>query len=170
MLLKVISTKTVFGDKEKILETVMKDKASAHLLYRVFGEISGYEIGKGRHQRIDKETKQAVDTFWTRFSGDFRAVDLNGEIFEASTAFLPDYVSGQFVTELKEEGGTTIAFAYDVFARYNTAAATSYEFIATPVKKQGEEDRVAAMMLALPPMPKGTPLLTGPANAGTKGK
>jgi hypothetical protein len=155
VLVKCIDNKSVFGDKEKILETVMSDKTREHLLYRVFGEITGSQTGLGKHKRINKETGLAEDTFWTKFMGDFRAISAEtGEMFTAATAFLPAYVSGQFVTALKDdEEGLSIIFAYDIYARYNKDSITSYEFIAVKVRKQDETNAVQAMAEALPPMP-----------------
>lgn len=149
MLLKVISTKTVFGGKDKILEIVMKDKAKEQKLYRVFGVIDGKQIGKGTHKRVNKETGLAEDTFWTKFFGEFIAVDLEGEVFEASTCFLPDYVSGKFRDAL--EGDTAIEFAFDIYARYSSDSITSYEFIALPVKREGEESKAHQMAAAFLP-------------------
>jgi hypothetical protein len=150
-LVKVISTKTVFGDKERILETVMKDKAREHFLYRVFGAIDASMTGKGRHQRVNRETNQAEDTFWTKFYGEFYAVNSDKGEYESATLFLPEYVSGQFKSQL-ENGVTGITFAYDIFAVYNKDSITSYEFIAQPVKS-GEESKVLGMASAFPALP-----------------
>lgn len=174
MLLKVMSTKTVFGDKEKILKTVMQDDKREHLLYRVYGVIEGHAIGKGKHKRIDKETGEAVDTFWTKFFGDFEAVNASdGEVFNSAVCFLPDYVSGQFVTALAGEGEMSITFAYDIYARYNKDAITSYEFIASPVKRADEKDKLAEMRAALPAaktMPALADQRQGQPEAAKKGK
>lgn len=145
MLCKQISTKTVFGDKEKILETVMKDKNREHFLYRVFGVIEANQVGKGRHKRIDKETGEAVDTFWTKFFGEFFAVNAEQAQYEASACFLPEYVSAGFSARL-ESGLTDLTFAYDIFAVYNKDSITSYEFIAMPVKREGEVSKLQSLM------------------------
>lgn len=166
MLCKQISTKTVYGDKEKILETVMKDKNREHFLYRVFGVIEASQTGKGRHKRVDKETGEAVDTFWTKFFGEFVAMNADQTQFEASACFLPEYISGGFNARI-EAGLTDLTFAYDIFAVYNKDSITSYEFIAMPVKREGEVSKLEALMSGgtLPALPttgrKATPLLEG---------
>lgn len=152
MLTKVISTKNVFGDKEKILETVMTDKGKEHFLYRVFGAIDAHMIGKGRHQRVNRETKEAEDTFWTRFYGEFYAINADKKQFEAATLFLPDYVAGQFASQL-DNGVTGITFAYDIFASYNKESITSYEFIAQAVKSEDAESKALAMAEKFPALP-----------------
>lgn len=151
-LIKTLSTKSVFGDKEKILETVMKDKEREHFLYRVFGAIDASQTGKGKHQRVDRDTKEAVDTFWTKFFGEFYAVNADKTEYESATLFLPDYVSGQFKDQL-ENGVTGIIFAYDIYARYSKDSITSYEFIAAPVKSTGDESKVLGMAAQFPALP-----------------
>jgi hypothetical protein len=158
MLCKTINTRSVFGGKDRILETVMSDKKREHFLYRVFGEIDGFSTGKGRFKRIDKETGEATDTYWTKFSGDFRAINAEGEIYEASTSFLPAYLTDPIKGRI--EHGETVTFAFDMFAIYSEPSATSYEYVARVVKQDGEESRVTAMQAAMPALPN--------ANAGQK--
>lgn len=152
MLCKVISTKTVYGDKTRILETVMKDKGKEHFLYRSFGIIEASQTGKGRHKRVNRETGEAEDTFWTKFFGEFYAVNAEGGQFEASSTFLPEYVTGGFSARL-EQGITDIRFAFDIFAVFNADSITSYEFVAMPVKPEGEESKLAAMAAQMPALP-----------------
>ena len=156
MLTKVITTKSVYGDKERILETVMSDKTKEHFLYRVFGAIEAQQTGKSRHKRVDKETGEAVDTFWTRFYGEFYAVSADKKQFEAATMFLPDYVSGGFKEQL-EQGVTEIVFAFDIFSVYSKDSITSYEFVAQPVKSGEEKSKALAMADALPALPGEAP-------------
>lgn len=161
MLIKVISTRTVYGDKAKVLKRVMENEKTEHFLYRIFGTIEGHQLGKGKHKRVDKETGEAVDTYWTKFFGDFMAKNSDGETFEAATCFLPDYVSGQFVSKLSGETDiTNIDIAFDVFAVYSAQAATSYEYIAKPVRTTDEPSRVETMaerMLGTMPDAKALP-------------
>lgn len=152
MLIKTLSTKTVYGDKEAILKAVMSDTKKEHFLYRIFGEVQANQIGKGRHKRVDRETGESVDTFWTKFFGEFFAVNSNKEEFEGATAFLPDYVSGQFSSQL-ESGVTGITFAFDVYAVYNKDSITSYEFIAQAVRSGEEKSKVELMHEQMPALP-----------------
>lgn len=155
MLTKVISNKTVFGDKEKVLETVMKDKSTEHFMYRVFGRIEGHEIGRGKHMRVNTETGEAEATTWTKFFGEFYAKNADGGDFEGATCFLPNYVSGQFVTALSD-GGLGIEFGYDIYCIYDKASATSYGYLAQPIKGGEEKERSEAMknkFLTALPMP-----------------
>lgn len=153
MLVKQISTKTVFGDKEKILETVMRNKEKEHFLYRVFGVIEASETGKGRFKRVNKETGEAEDTFWTKFFGEFLAMNADGGQFEASACFLPEYITSGFAARL-DSGLTDITFAYDIFALYSKESITSYEFVAMPVKREGEISKLASLMSGeLPALP-----------------
>lgn len=177
MLLKVISNKTLGYDKPTVLKLVMTDETKEHFLYRVFGVIEGHQIGKGRHKRVDKETGEAVDTTWTKFFGDFIALKTDGRQFEASTVFLPEYVSGQFVSHLTGSNGDdgaalAIEFAYDIFARYNKDAATSYEYIAQAVRKEGEARKATAMASKFAALPKSAsaPAIEAPKEGKKKEK
>lgn len=163
MLIKQISTKTVFGDKEKILETVMKNKDTEHFLYRTFGVIEGHAIGKGKHKRVNKETGEAEDTTWTRFFGEFYAKNADGKEFEAAATFLPEYVSAQFVTGLIGETETLgIEFAYDIYAVYNKDSITSYEFVAKPVRRSDEPSRMDEMKQHMLTAMPGAAQIEGP--------
>lgn len=156
MLVKCINTRSVFGDKEKILKLVMSDTEKEHFLFRTFGEIDASMVGKGRHKRVNRESGEAEDTFWTRFYGEFYAVNADKKEFESATLFLPDYVSGQFKAQL-EAGVTGITFAYDVFAIYNKDSITSYEFVAQPVRTGVEESAARQMIAAMPALPNEAP-------------
>lgn len=165
MLVKVITTKTVFGDKEKVLETVMKDKTREHFLYRVFGVIDAKQEGEtARFQRLNKDTNAMEPSEWTKLFGDFAAINADNETFEGAALFLPGYVTGQFSEQL-ESGALGIHFAFDVFARYNKDVATSYEYIAAPVKRAGQESPLAKMASELAALPggKAMPTIAAPA-------
>lgn len=157
MLLKAISSKTVYGDREAVLKAVMRDDKKEHFLYRIFGTIEGMQIGKGKHKRVNKETGDAEDTTWTKFFGNFFAVNADNETFEAASCFLPSYVNGQFESTLQgdAEGAIKIEFAYDVYARYAKESITSYEYIAQPVRRAGEDNPLAKMAAELAPLPGG---------------
>lgn len=154
MLTKVISNKTAYGDKELVLETVMKDKNREHFMYRVFGTIEGHEIGRSRFTRVNEETKEAEQVTFTKFFGEFYAKNASGAEFESAVCFLPTYVSGQFVTALTGEGALGIDFAYDIFCVYDKSSATSYAYIAQPVKnaedKAKSEAKKAQFLASMP--------------------
>lgn len=165
MLLKVISNKTMGFDKERVLEMVMSDKGKEHFLYRIGGVIEGHAIGQSaKIMRANHETGQAEPSQWVKFFGDFVAMKGPSEVYEATTCFLPAYVNANFVSMLKDDG-LGIEFKYDIFAIYSKNAATSYEYLAVPVRKAGEERRATAIMADLPALP-GTP--AQPAIEGPK--
>lgn len=157
MLVKTIKTKTVFGDKEKILETVMRDKNKEHFLYRVYGVLDGYATGVGRFKRENKETKIMEPTEYVKFSGEIEAVNCDGEIFEAAIVFLPEYISAPFKNALAKDDALSVEFAFDIFAIYSKDSVTSYEYIAQPVRKQGEEKKVEALRTSMPALPGKAP-------------
>jgi hypothetical protein len=158
-LAKQLSTRTVFGTKADIQKLVLADEAANHFLYRIFGEITGYVQGKGRHKRIDKETGEAQDTFWTKFAGEFIAVRGDNEEFMSSLCFLPDYIAGPYRQRLENDGEAEIPFAFDIYAKFSKDSATSYEYIAVPVRPTGEESKLAKMVKAMPQLPRPGQLL-----------
>lgn len=168
MLIKQISTRTVFGEKADIQRLVLSDDHQSHFLYRIVGRAEGFMIGKGRHQRIDKETGEAVDTFWTKFAGDFVAINARGEEFESAIAFLPEYVSGPIANSLKEDPDAVADVKFDIYARYNKQSATSYEFVAQPLRSGQAAAR--ALMIDLPALPSAPqmPALNAPVKKGKK--
>lgn len=169
MLIKQISTRTVFGDKADIQRLVLADEKASHFLYRIVGKAEGYMIGKGRHKREDRETGELVDTFWTKFAGDFLAVNARGEEFESAICFLPEYVAGPIANALKEDEDASVAIKFDIYATYNKQSATSYEFVAQPLRSG--EAAARAMLDQLPALPIGTkvPALKGPKKKGHPG-
>jgi hypothetical protein len=165
-LLKVISTKTVFGSKADIQKLVLADEKGNHLLYRVFGEITGFVIGDSKFKRVDAETGEATISQWTKFAGDFCAINADGEVFDSAICFLPDYVGGPMVNSLREHGNNSIVFGFDIYAKFNATSATSYEFIAVPLKNSNEPSATDKMRAALPPMPTKQARLEGPKGKG----
>lgn len=153
MLIKVISTRTVYGDKAELQRLVLSDEKGSHFIYRVFGEIQGYMQGQGRHKRIDKETGEVHDTVWTKFSGDFMAISAAQEEFESATCFLPEYVAGPLMQALKDDRESTIEMGFDIYVKYAKDSATSYEFIAQPMRREGEISKARAMATHMAPLP-----------------
>lgn len=156
MLIKQISTRTVFGEKADIQRLVLSDEHQSHFLYRLIGRAEGFMIGKGRHQRVDKETGEAVDTFWTKFAGDFLAINARNEEFESAICFLPEYVSGPIANSLKDDPDAVADIKFDIYARYNKQSPTSYEFVAQPIRTGQAAAR--ALMVDLPALPNATKL------------
>lgn len=159
VLVKQISTRSVFGTKADLQKLVLGDQENPHFLYRVLGEMEGYVTGKGRFKRIDKETGEATDTSWTKFAGEFVAILADGTQFISSLAFLPDYISGPFRQRLENDPDAFLTFAFDIYAKFNEQSATSYEFIALPVRDASKPSQLDTLVKKLPPMPKGGPLL-----------
>jgi hypothetical protein len=152
-LVKMLSTRTVFGTKADIQKLVLADETANIFLYRIYGEISGYVQGKGRFRRIDKETGEVQDTFWTKFAGEFVAQKNDGSVMISSLCFLPDYVAGPYRQRLENDPDSELTFAYDIYAKFSKDSATSYEYIAVPVRTAAQSNRLAEMIKALPALP-----------------
>lgn len=135
-LVRKISRATVFGDKEAILDLVMKDKGKPHRIYTVYGVCRGSRLMRAdeNEQTAGKGMKDS-----TALIGEFRAVNIDGEQFASGVCYVPQYladlVSGQLGGD--SEG---IRFAFDMTVQYDKASATSYQYGATLIGEVKESD------------------------------
>jgi len=158
MLCKVISTKSVFGNKADIQKLVLDNQKEPQFLYRVWGVMTGYVTGQSKFTRTDPETGEVSNVEWTKFAGDFAAANNRGQLFESAICFIPDYVSGPLRQGLESEQGTEVQFGFDIFAVYSEKSATSYEFVAQPLRDNSVENRLTAMANNMPALPNGAKL------------
>jgi len=164
MLVKVINTKSVFGNKADIQTLVLpeENRKEPQFLFRVFGQITGYIQGPSKFERKDEETGELTRGTWTKFAGDFVAINRNGRSFESVICFLPDYVGGPMMQGIKDAPGNAVEFAFDIFASYSEKSATSYEFIAQPLRNEGEQSATEKMLEHMPAMPSGAKQIAAP--------
>lgn len=155
MLIKAISTRTVGFEKADVQKLVLADEKSSHFLYRIAGEADACVTGKSKFKQTDQETGESVPSSWTKFSGEFIAMNSKNEQFESAIAFLPNYVAGPLAQAITE--GQVINFAFDIYAVYNKQSATSYEYVAQPLRSADGESRVAARMEGLGLLPHQKP-------------
>lgn len=155
MLCKVINTKSVFGGKADIQKLVLEDQKEPQFLYRIIGEISGFVTGKSKFTRTDTETGEVMDQLWTKFAGDFVAINRGGRQFESVICYLPDYIGGPLRNAIEHEPGNAVQIGFDVFAMFSEKSATSYEFIAQPLRDQSAQEKVASMLAGMSPLPGG---------------
>jgi len=158
MLCKIINTKSVFGGKADIQKLVLDDQKEPQFLYRIIGEISGFVTGKSKFQRTDTETGEVQDQEWTKFAGDFIAINRGGRQFESVICFLPDYIGGPIKSAIEHEPGNAVQIGFDVFAMFSEKSATSYEFIAQPLRDQSAQEKVSSMLSGMPALPNNVKL------------
>lgn len=145
-LLKKISTRTVFGAKADVQKLVLDDQNSNHLLYRVYGEARGFVSGSSKF--ADKDEASG----WQALAGEFEAVNRNGEVFNAAICFLPAYVIGPIVEKLKDDSDAIVTFGFDIYAKYDEKAATSYVYLAEPLRRKGETSPLDLMREGFKPL------------------
>ena len=153
MLCKVINTKSVFGGKADIQELVLANKGEPQFIYRIIGEITGYVEGDSKFKRIDRETGEVQDVRWTKFAGDFFAVNRKEQEFEAVICFLPEYIGGPLKEAIRAEPGASVQIGFDIYVTFNDQSATSYEFIAQPLRGQSAQSKIEAMRTEMPALP-----------------
>lgn len=153
MLCKVINTKSVFGGKADIQELVLANKDAPQFLFRIVGAITGFVTGESKFKRIDTETGEVSPQQWTKFAGDFVAINRKGYQFEAVIAFLPEYIGGPIKAGIAAEPGNEVQIGFDIYAMYSEKSATSYEFIAQPMRSTDEPSRVEKMLENMPALP-----------------
>lgn len=167
MLTKQISTRTVFGSKADIQKLVLDDQKEPQFLYRIVGEITGFVTGQSKHDRIDKETGEISKQEWTKFAGDFVAINRDSRQYEAVICFLPDYIGGPLRNAIAAEPGNAVQIGFDIYAMYSEKSATSYEFIAQPMRGANETSKVENMLASMPALPSA---VKAPALEHKKGK
>lgn len=153
MLCKVIDTKSVFGGKADIQELVLANKDEPQFLYRIVGAITGFVDGESKFKRVDIDTGEVTQRKWTKFAGDFVAISRKNNQYEAVICFLPDYIGGPIKAGIAAEPGNEIQIGFDVYAVYSEKSATSYEFIAQPMRSSDEPSRVEKMLENMPALP-----------------
>lgn len=148
-LVKRLATRTIFGSKADIQKLVLDDQKNNIHLYRIFGQATGYVSGKSKFQNPDGSDQAD----WIGIAGDFEAMNaVTGECFQGVIAFLPTYIVQPIVEAVKNPEIDAVNIAFDVFAQYDSTSATSYIYLARPVKQAGEKTVVDTMREALPPM------------------
>lgn len=169
MLCKVISTKTVFGGKVDIQELVLANKGEPQFLYRIVGAITGYVTGESKFKKVDPETGEVTLQEWTKFAGEFVAINRKNNQFEAVICFLPDYIGGPIKAGIAHEPGNEVQIGFDIYAMFSEKSPTSYEFIAQPMRATDEPSRVEKMLENMPALP-GAPKRTAISAPKSKDK
>ena len=163
-LLKKISTRTVFGVKADVLKLVLADQKTNQFLFRVYGEAMGHVSGSSRFTDKDEPSN------WTALAGEFEAINRDGEVFNAAICFLPAYVTGPIVERLKEEGISKVLFGFDIYAAFDEKAATSYVYLAEPLRKADEVSPLDGMRTGFKALPgaAGAKQIEGPKEGKKK--
>jgi len=144
-----------FGfDKPTLQKLVLSDQASRHFLARFVGVASAL-----KPYRIKAEGERNGEIAYG-LVGEFEGTSADGESRHGAVLYLPGYVNEMIAAVLQSsEDVAGVRVAYDVYARYDEAAATSYVFDVFDlinVSSQGV-DEVKASIAALPMPPKALP-------------
>jgi hypothetical protein len=142
-------------EKADVQKLVLSDEGKSHFLYRIAGEADACVTGKSKFTQTDQETGEVTKSSWTKFSGEFIGMNNRNEQFESAIAFLPNYVAGPAAAAITN--GEVISFAFDIYAVYNKNSATSYEYVAQPLRSADGESRVAARLAGLGLLPSQKP-------------
>lgn len=153
-----LSVKELGFDKKSILAHVLANTQENHFLARFVGVVTGlkpYKIKEG-----DRAGELAFGLM-----GQFEGNNADGEAKDGSVLYLPGYVNDAIVSIFQaDETVSSVRIAYDVYAKYDEDAATSYVFTVNDLLNVGSQsvDEVKAEIKALP-MPAKTPTLPAPA-------
>ena len=144
-----ISPKEMGFDKEAILKLVLSDTAMEFALYRVVGIATSLKPYKDKTDSGNGEIKFGL-------MGQFEATSVDGEVKNGSALYLPSYVNDMVVSALSIEGTEAVRLAFDIYAKYEKSAATSYVFVARDLLNAGGQsvEEIKAEISSLPPMPK----------------
>lgn len=144
-----ISPKEMGFDKEAILKLVLSDTDSEHALYRVVGIATSLKPYKDK-------TENGIGDVKFGLMGQFEATSVDGEVKNGSALYLPGYVNDMIVAALSMEGTEAVRLAFDIYAKYEKSAATSYVFTARDLLNAGATSvqEIKAEISSLPAMPK----------------
>jgi hypothetical protein len=151
-----LSVKELGFDKASILKLVLANELEQHFLARFVGQATGirpYKIKEG-----DRAGEIAFGLL-----GMFEGTNSDGEVKGGSVLYLPGYVNDMIVAVLQSsEDVASVRIAFDVYAKYDADAATSYVFTANDLLNTGSVsvDEIKESIKALP-MPSKTLALTG---------
>ena len=152
-LLRKISRATMVGDNTAIMEMCLKEKDKVHPLFRVYG----WANGSRKSSEVEKEDNKGREKFgpWECLIGAFEGVNLiTGEISRSGQCFLPqfavDAVAGQLGGDVER-----VKFAYEVGAKFDDTTPTKYTYVVQSLLEPAEDDPMAAMREALPPVAEG---------------
>lgn len=160
-----LSAKSFGWSKGVILEAVMANKTSDIFLYRVGGVATGL-----RKFKIPVAQQKDGETEGFGLSGMFKAIGADGEEKSGSVLYLPRYVHDMVEAALSVgEDVSGVRIGFDIYARYNEDAATSYVFLARDILNEGNSalDSVVETLDKLP-MPNSAPALED--KSGSKSK
>jgi hypothetical protein len=140
--------------KPAIQKTCLADENADVFLIRVIGVASSLRPYK------DKESGE------TRYGagGQFEATGSDGSVLNGTVLYLPRYVQDGIEAALAMEDTLGVRIAYDVYAKYDEASATSYTFIVRDLLNEGSASvdsvREAIGIFVLPAGAKAAPAIT----------
>lgn len=152
-----LSVKELGFDKGSILALVIANQTENHFLARFVGVVTGLKPYK------IKEGERAGEMAFGLL-GQFEGSNSDGESKDGSTLYLPGYVNDGIVAIFQaDETVSAVQIAYDVYAKFDADAATSYVFTVNDLLNTGSQSvaEVKESIKALP-MPGKTPALEAP--------
>lgn len=126
-----LSVKSFGFDKERLLELVMANKGVDVPLVRFTGAATGL-------RKYKSEYVEGGEGFG--LSGQFEGVSVDGETKNGSVLYLPKNVHDMVEAALSmADDVMAVRLAFDVYARYDKDAATSYVFVVRDILNEGEQ-------------------------------
>lgn len=124
-----LSVKSFGFDKEKLQELVMANKTADVPLVRFIGSASGL-------RKYKSEYAEGGEGFG--LSGQFQGQSVDGEVKNGSVLYLPKNVHDMVEAALSmSDDVLAVDIAFDVYARYDKDAATSYVFVVRDILNVG---------------------------------
>lgn len=100
-------------------------------LYKMFGLVSSVETGEGDYGP------------WIKFVGKHEALNLYGDYYASTAAFLPEPLPGMLMSAL--ESNDTVEYAVEVSIKRRDDLAIGYEFLPSPLIEVSENDPLASL-------------------------
>lgn len=125
-VLRKITIKDVAGKVD--LEQLLKAENKTMNLAKIFG--MAYK-GKPEESALG---------FYVRFLGRFRAVNSEGEIFDAPALIVPAIAQDMLTAALEQDGVKEVQFAIEVSVVYDAESVTKYRYVIKPLIEAAADD------------------------------
>jgi hypothetical protein len=146
-----LSVKSFGWSKSAILEKLFENKKEDVFLMRVIGSANGTKPYQSRTRGDDGEYLEGHGII-----GQFECTGPDGEVKPGNKIYLPGYITEAIVGHLQGNPDVSVRCAFDLYARYDEASATSYVFVGRSLIQQ-ESDELKQLKARLSSTPLPTP-------------
>lgn len=134
-ILRKITVKSVAGSVD--VEKLIKADNKRLQLAKIFG--TAYKM----------TPQESALGPYVKFSGRFRAVNADGEIFDAPSLIVPGIAQDMLIAALDQEGVNEVQFAIEISVKYEPTSVTKYVYEIKPLIEAASDDPIERLTAQL---------------------